>query len=328
MNTNLDQRLSLNRISRRSVLAAGLLLAGCGGTQGLQLLAASHYANFEWQGALPITLPTRESNGWILVRGQVNGLNSVEFVLDTGAPITVLLAEPNMASIDLSELRRFGGANDLAAPTGAIQRNVALDFGPLRLVRHTVLAIPAQQIGCRVPGQNLPFGGVLGYELYNRFAVEIDRDAGVIRLHDPRHIAKVAQGIALPLEFTDRHPFVMARVQLPDAKFADVKLHLDSGAGSDLTLIPGSHPAITLPASGKDEASCFVGGQTRYRRGEPITLQLGSLPARSVPVNYTLTRDVRWPGQHGRLGARVLSHYNALFDYPGKRIFLRERRAN
>jgi Aspartyl protease len=199
---------------RRGLIAAGLALAGCRTADSLQLLAASRFADWEWQGPLPLTLPLREDRGWVLVQGQVNGHGPVDFVLDTGAPISVLLAGPGSPALDMTRQSRLGSADDPAAPTGAIQKDVELRLGPLRLRRHTLLAVPAASIGCRKEGQALPFQGVLGYELFNRFAAEIDRDAGVLRLHAPQQAARIARGPALPLDLVDRHPFVRAGLEL------------------------------------------------------------------------------------------------------------------
>ena len=88
-------------------------------------------------------------DGWILVPAQVGSRGTVDFVLDSGAGMLSLLVGPDSTlGFDLSQAKKLGAADDMAAPVAAPQRGLDIDLGPLALLQHTALAIPLGTIKC------------------------------------------------------------------------------------------------------------------------------------------------------------------------------------
>jgi hypothetical protein len=81
-------------------------------------------------GQAPVELPFRiAADGLILLTGHVNGAQDVDFILDTGAPVTVLIANAHTRGLrlDTNGARRLG--DDPASPTGVIRGGQSIDFG-------------------------------------------------------------------------------------------------------------------------------------------------------------------------------------------------------
>ena len=308
-----------------------LALASCAGCSQLELgrlYFANNGADVRLEQPLPLSIPFRDVDGWVVVQASVNGKEPIDVVLDTGASLLAILDGARTAhlGLDMRAARRLGEEGDVAAPFGARQDGLELDFGPFALEDHTALAIPVHTIKCR--GADMPdppFQGVLGHELFHRFVVEFDYDAARVVLHDPKTWQVPDGAWVVPAEISGRQPFVHARIASADGGSYEARLHVDTGAGIDLSLFPQANPAIRVPAEGEESQACFVGGLATYRSGN-VSLGLADAPALPTPALYSTGKEVIDAGQHGRIGARFLRRYNVVFDYANERMVLMPRR--
>lgn len=310
------------------LLASGLGLGvpACSQLEMARLYFANSGTDARLDAPLPLRLPFREHQGWIVVQASINGSPPVDFVIDTGASMLALLTGPKTEALalDMTGLRPIGGEG-VAAVTAAVQRGMDIDFGPVALLDQTVLAIPLERVLCDKGIEAPPFSGVIGHELFSRYVVEVDHARGEIVLHDPETYDYRGSGVVVPADISGRQPFVQAQVQGPDGGRYQARLHVDSGAGIDLSLFPQAHEAIRVPPGGKETTACFVGGLARYQSGSSVQLSLAGAPAVETPASYSIGDEVIDTGQHGRLGARFLSRYDVVYDYPRGRIILEPR---
>ena len=308
------------------VLGLALGLAGCSQIELGRLYFANSGTQARLDAALPARLPFREQNGWIIVQASVNGAPPVDFVLDTGASMLAILTGPKTEALgfDMSQVRRIGGEG-LAAITAAVQPGLDIDFGPVALLDQTALAIPVATVKCAADIQDPPFSGVIGHELFDRYVVEIDHGRGEVVLHDPDTYEYRGDGHVVAADISGRQPFVQARVRGPEGGEYEARLHVDSGAGIDLSLFPQANPSIVVPPGGKESKACFVGGLARYQTGSSVRLALGDAPAVETPASYSIGDEVIDAGQHGRIGSRFLARYDVVFDYRRGRMILEPR---
>lgn len=312
-----------------TLILAGMALSlgSCDQLTLVNLYMANEFTEAEIEGDLPHTIGYKDLDGWILLEGRVNNHAPVNFVLDTGASVLALIDAPNSAhlKLDMRGSRRIGSADDLAAPVGATQTGLRIDFGGLVLDDQTALALPASSLDCTGKGDfTPPFEGVIGHDLFRRFTVEVNRDNHTVTFHDPETYVYRGSGKVVPAEISGRQPFVTTKVSFQNGKAVPLRLHVDSGAGIDLSLFPSSSPEIAMPNKGTVKDACFVGGKAQYRIGQPVELDFGGLKTRS-PVDYPLGREVVDSDQNGRIGARFLEQFNVVFDYERERIILEPR---
>lgn len=309
-------------------VALATALAGCSQVELARLYVANNGTEARLAQPLPVTLPFRDEDGWIVVQGRVGDSEPVDFVIDTGASMLAILTGPRTEGLplDLANAHRLGAEGDLAAPFAAPQSGLDLAFGPLTLLDQTVLAIPLQSLKCE--GEETPdppFVGVIGHELLHRYVVEVNYDRREVTLHDPGTWTYRGSGTVVPVDISGRQPFVQAQVESPQGARYEARLHVDSGAGIDLSLFPRTHPAIVVPDTGATDGGCFVGGLATYRTGNSVDLRLGDAAAVNTPASYALDKEVIDDGQNGRLGARFLRRYNVVFDYARERMILEPR---
>lgn len=329
--------------ARLKLLLAALLipaLAGCNLQQALMgFTEPVVQAQFNPARAdEPIELAFREGpGGLVILTGEVNGSGRYDFILDTGAPVSVIIDGPatKALKLDTSKARKLGPADNPATPTGVITPGFEFDFGRVKFSDLTAVVIPGQSMPCPERFEKVNFQGVIGADLFKRFVVEIDHERGRVRLFDPKRWAVPAErpGVAvLPLSFRSGHIYTDMSVSLADQSGVasiPVHVHVDTGKNSALALIAGSKPEIRMPEKGEPQTACYVAGKARTLKGAPVNVALGqgdaALQAREVTVFYEEKDEVGLGSRQGAIGIALLKRYVVTFDYPGKRMVLAER---
>lgn len=276
--------------------------------------------------ATPIELAFREGpGGLVLITGNVNGLGNVDFILDTGAPVTVLLDGPGSKALklDTSKARKLGSDDNPATPFGVITPGFSIDFGGVAFSDLTAVVIPQATLPCQERFAAINFHGVIGADLFKRFAVEIDHASKRVRLHDPKQWQPQG-GTVLPLTFQNGHIYTDLAVTLNGAK-VPVHVHVDTGKNDALALVAGSKPEIVMPTEGEMRKACLVQGTIDTRRGAPLEVSLGALSAKEVAPTYENRDQLQLGHRHGAIGIGLLKRYVTTFDYKGKRMLLVER---
>lgn len=277
------------------------------------------------QGTTPVELAYREGpGGLVILRGRVNDKADVDFILDTGAPVTVLVDGPRTAALglDTTGAKPLGDASNPATPTGVIGKGFTIGFGPVTYGGLSAVVVPERTMPCREKFDAVGFGGVIGADLFRRFVVEIDPSARLVRLHDPRTWRLPEGAAVLPIAFHGRHPFVETTLTLASGQEIASRMNLDTGMNRALTVAVGSHPAIAMPGEGEVRKSCFVNGVREERLGPPVTVTVGGV---RVPVEAPVYSDAAHPvdgTRSGTLGAAFFRGRRLIIDYPGSRVIL------
>jgi hypothetical protein len=313
-----------------STLALGactlVALAGC---DTLALLAGFPAPTIAVSQPLPVALDYREGPGGIvMLSGRVNDRADVEFVLDTGAPVTVFIDGPATAPLafDTSKARRLGPSDDPAAPIGALARDLALAFGPVALAGVTAVVLPEAALACPERYRRMGFAGVIGADLFRRFVVEVDPGEQRVRLHEPAGWRVPDGASVVPLVMENGHPYARAVLALPSGARVERHVHVDTGMNRALTLVGGdAAAALPLPADGEVTRTCFVGGLRELRAGAPLDLQLGGVTVARVRPDYAKPGETTSAQANGAIGAALLAGWRYAVDYPGRRLVLIER---
>lgn len=277
------------------------------------------------QGATPVEFAYREGpGGLVILRGRVNDRADVDFILDTGAPVTVLIDGPRTAALglDTTGAKPLGDASNPATPTGVIGKGFTIAFGPVTYAGLSAVLVPEKSMPCREKFDAVGFGGVIGADLFRRFVVEIDPAAKLVRLHEPGSWRVPPGAAVLPIAFHGRHPFVETTLTLAGGQEIASRMNLDTGMNRALTVAVGSHPAIAMPARGEARKSCLVNGVREERVGPPVTVTVGEARiAVEAPV-YSDAPNAVDGSRTGTLGAAFFRGRRLIIDYPGSRVIL------
>lgn len=274
---------------------------------------------------LPLEWSYREGpNGLVLLSGRVNGKSRHDFILDTGAPVTVLIDGPRTAALgfDTSKARPLGDPNVPATPTGIVAFDNTVEFEGVALRRLAAVVIPKRSMPCPERFESIGFDGVVGADLFRSFVVEFDTRARRVRLHEPKAWVAPANAPVLPLVFRAGHPYLQAALRLPGGTIEKADLHFDTGQNRAITLNAGSDAAIAMPVEGARVTICGASGTREARTGPEASLAFGDRMLTDATPTY-FAPGARLPDQrHGSIGIGLFQGRRFAVDYPGRRVVL------
>ncbi|HEX8655431.1 MAG TPA: PDZ domain-containing protein [Allosphingosinicella sp.] len=244
------------------------------------------------------------------------------FLLDTGAQLTHYTAEL-VAEAGLRTSGRVGITGTGAGRVrGAYVAPAALRIGTLTLPVGRGISAPAELLfGPVFSGTGRRFEGVVGYDLFAAYAVEIDYAARLLRLY-PRRGAPAA-GDPVPIRLIDRKPYVEASLTFGGATVPAL-LHLDTGFGGTLSLNGRFVAQQNLLARvGPTLAAVMrgVGGAAEARLARIDRLVFGPVVAERPIVSLSLIQGAGVRAESaGRIGGELLRRYRVTIDYAARTV--------
>ncbi len=312
------------------VALAALLLLSCQSVDMARFHNANARASFDWLddeqvAALPFTLVDNH----IVVPVRINGSEPLDFVLDSGAAVSVILESRRTRelSLPLGDEVAVSGAGIGEIPVARIAENVSLGLGALQTAGQSLVYLPVDSVPFFDGVDDVYFDGVLGATFFERLLIKVDYDEELIVLADPASGA--AQfGLsgeawrALPISIESGVPFVNAEIGNASDQRVAVKLLVDTGARGLVSLTSSSHPALAPPDDSYPTVSQGLSGEIIARVAILPWLEVAGHRFRQLPVEHALSGGVSDNSSNGVLSNEVLNRFNLVFDYPNERLFL------
>lgn len=290
-------------------------LAGVGDCR-TRLSALRRTAERVREDGLPfVTLPlTLAGDDRPYVEGTLDGSEPMSFLFDTGSNQLVLFRKGRAKLPELD----FDGTTDSKAAGGTVSSPTSdghrLDLGDLRWDHERVVFFDQD------PG----YDGILGYDLFTDRVVEIDPDAGEMRIHESLPDSALWTE-ALALRWEGNLSALPVRLEAGGEPIEAWPV-LDSGATTGLALAAGFSGRNGLPGSllalGTSRSTGLGPRPIEATVVEVPLLRLGPCALENVPVH--VGRDTA--SDHvaeGLLGMDVLKRFRLWIDYPRNEIHLK-----
>lgn len=284
-------------------------------------------------GRTRVQFPIEVHNNLVVVPMILNGQLPLKFILDTGVRTSILTEKAYSDILNLEYTRKYS----IAGPGGEkivdayVTNNVSLDMPGVSGRGHAMLVLDRDYLELRnYLGTDVH--GILGYELFSRFIVEIDYERKLLTLMLPERFRPKRKMKSMPITIEDTKPYVKVNVVMNDSTTVNAKLLIDSGASHGVFLEADSDPLIKVPA--KNVSSIIgrgLGGVITGKIARIKELQLDGYRLPDVvasfpdPNSYTDTLIMnRATFRNGSIGGEVLSRFKLTFNFPQEMIYLKK----
>jgi PDZ domain/Aspartyl protease len=277
-------------------------------------------------------IPIEINNNLIVIPVVLNDALPLKFILDTGVRTAILTQKTFSDILDLEYTRKYtisgpGGQNLVDA---YITNNVSLELPGVNGRGHAMLVLGQDYLELRnYLGTDVH--GILGYELFSRFIVQIDYEKKILTLMLPEKFHRRGRYQALPITIEDTKPYILVPVVFADGTKLNAKLLIDSGASHGLMLEPKSDSTIQVP---KNAVSSLLGrglgGEIVGKAGRVKSVSLGSFELDNVIANFpdpnSYSDSIKTGNvfRNGALGGEILSRFVVVFDFPKERVYLKK----
>ena len=270
-------------------------------------------------------------NNIIVIPVQINGVE-LSFILDTGVSQPILFNLVNMDSYQIrntkiSSLRGLG--SDGYIETIRSKGNV-LKIGEAISVNREVSLVFDPTINF-TPRLGVPVHGIIGYDVFKDFVVEINYNLKYIRLHKHKsyRYKDSKKWKTIPIEIHKKKPYIDAEVIL-ESKVMPVKLLIDSGGSDALWLFEDLEDGFITPKDKffHDFLGKGLSGSVYGTRSKIKYFGLGSFKLENVnvafPDSISLSTARNFKERNGSVSGNILKRFNIFLDYKNKKIQIKK----
>ena len=268
----------------------------------------------------------------IVIPVTINGVK-LSFLLDTGVTKPIIFNFLNVTdsleinNVETIQLRGLGGGEPIEALRS--QKNI-IKVGEAININQDLFIIIDQTLNF-TPKLGTDVHGILGYDLFKDFIVEINYKKQFILLHDPNYYEykSCRKCERLNLSFNNKKPYLEAEVLIRNNRIP-VKLLIDSGGSDDLWLFENNKEGLNL---GDDPFFIdFLGfglsGDVHGKRSKVDGFSLGGYHLKDVNVAYPDTVSIKFAQQFserdGSIAGGLLKRFNMIVDYRNARLTIKK----
>ncbi len=257
------------------------------------------------------TVPV-EFDGDVVVEAKLNGQGPFAFILDSGGHDIVT---PEVSK--LLRLKPFGTGASSGSGEGTMPLQYArverLEIGGATLRNQSFTVIPLP-LDTTERGSRPPLAGILGLELFERFALRLDYGKQTLSLQSLSGYSHEGSGKAVPIFFTDDKPLFEGRI-------ANVRGQIALDTGNSGTLIvqgawADGHGLQGRMMSGFPSLGYGMGGASQSWSSR-VDLEVAGTQFAGVIAHYSKDQKGTFSSrtEAGNVGNDILANFNLEFDY-------------
>jgi hypothetical protein len=255
----------------------------------------------------------------------VNDGPPADFIYDTGASITVIdsayAAKIGLQTEGLQQGQGAGatGSASFAALSSLTVAAVGGDGIEVKDARVAVLSVNS----VLAPYFWRECAGVIGFDFINRFVNEIDFDARVLTLRDPKTFQYAGRGAAIPMTLAGHTPVVT--MKLDGGITGGFRVDVGSGSTVDLhTPFVKQHDLVARAGRGVEVMGGGFGGTFTTRIVRMKKLEIGPYSWADPLVSLSQATAGAFTSEDyaGNIGNRILERFKVTLDYERRQMWL------
>ncbi|MCR9264852.1 MAG: PDZ domain-containing protein [Flavobacteriaceae bacterium] len=270
-------------------------------------------------------------NNLIIIPVQING-SDLTFVLDSGVSKPILFNLSGQDSISINNVSEvtIRGLGDGEPMKALSSMGNVFSLGDAENYSQDLYVVLDKGINFS-PSLGIPVHGILGFELFRDFIVEINYGAKYIKLHNPEHYVhrqgKKAQ--TLPLSIIKRKAYVEGTVLIKDSENIPVKLLVDTGSSDALWLFHQPEKGLEIPEKNyEDYLGRGLSGDIFGKRTKVNGIKIGDFELKEAKAAFPYREFFglidNLGDRNGSVGGEILKRFNFVFDYANGEVTIKK----
>ncbi len=268
-------------------------------------------------------------NNLVIVPIEVNG-TPLSFILDTGVSTPILFNLSDKDSIQINEVSEITiqGLGEGEPIQALASRNNSFKLGSIENNSQKLYVVLDKSLNFS-PSLGIPIHGIIGYDLFRDFVVEMNYSSRNIKFHDSEHYKykKNKKNQTLPLSLVRKKAYVDGEVLLKNDEKVSVRMLLDTGSSDAIWLFENED--IRVPENHyEDFLGRGLGGDIYGKRTRVKRMKLGNFALENAKTAFpdmaAFNAIKNLGNRNGSLGGEVLKRFNIIFDYRNEKITLRK----
>ena len=270
-------------------------------------------------------------NNLVIVPLEVNGA-TLNFILDSGVSKPILFNLADQDSIELKNvskitIRGLGAGEPVEALRSA---GNTFRVGGLKNFNQELYVVLDKDMNFS-PTLGFPVHGIIGYDLFRDFVVEINYNRKFLRFHDPNAYKsrKRKDEVTLPLVVEDSKAYLKGSVVVSGKEEVPVKLLMDTGSSDALWLFPDREKGLEIPMKHYDDyLGKGLSGTIYGKRTQIQQVRFGEFVLRDAKAAFPYMESFKLASnlgdRNGSAGGELLKRFNMVVNYPKGEITLKK----
>ncbi|SKC74744.1 aspartyl protease family protein [Ohtaekwangia koreensis] len=283
-------------------------------------------------GQKKVQMPIEIYNNLVVIPVVLNNSLPLKFILDTGVRTAILTQKTFTDILNLQYSRKYtiSGPGGEKLVDAYVTNNVTLDLPGIQGRGHAMLVLDEDYLELRnYLGTDVH--GILGYELFSRFIIQIDYEKKLLTFTTPDKFRKPRKFQTLPMKIEDTKPYIISPISFQDGTTMNAKLLMDSGASHGLMLDPATDQRIIVPEHvvssviGRGLGGEIVGKVGRIKSIDFGTYKLNNAIANFPdPNSYSDSIKIGNVFRNGAVGGEIMSRFTVIFNFPQEEIYIKK----
>jgi len=270
-------------------------------------------------------------NNLIIIPLEVNGAK-LSFILDSGVSKPILFNLSDQDSIPLNNVSEItiNGLGDGKPIKALSSKRNYFRLKNIKNYNQLLYVVMDKEMNFS-PSLGIPVHGIIGYDLFCDFVVDINYITKVIKFYNPEFYKykKRRKSETLPLSIVRYKAFVAGEIFFDGKKDVPVKLLVDTGSSDAIWLFQNHEKGIGIPEKNYD---AFLGkglnGNIFGKRTKVGSIKIGDFVLKDAKAafpnmqSFSIIKDLG--DRNGSVGGEILKRFNIVFNYPNNKITLRK----
>jgi predicted aspartyl protease len=261
-----------------------------------------------------------KESGFFIIEAKVNGQGPYPFILDTGGHDILTPGMTHRLGLKAAGQGFSTGAGAGTTPTEFTTVS-SLSMGGTTVIRQPFTILHIDLGTAEEKGKRVPIAGILGLEIFERFAVTMDYKAEKVTLRPADRYLHQGRGVAVPLVFTSDMPLCEAKIDGHSGVFG-----IDTGNNTDVIIFHAWAVANGIgQGSSNDEMNgSSVGGELKLGKGRIQRFTIGGfeLGATDALFSSDTSGSLSARSEGGNLGNSILSRFVVTFNFRSGTMYL------
>ncbi|MAB66962.1 MAG: hypothetical protein CL662_08985 [Bacteroidetes bacterium] len=284
-----------------------------------------------------VTIRFQFINNLVVIPARVNNSPELKFILDTGAGRTIIteLGADQSFEIEYEENILLNGLGKGEPLSALISRGNRVFLKDIEGKEQSVVFILEGRFN--ISGfMGTQVNGLLGYDIFDNFIVEIDYVRERLYLHDPDYYKDEYEKrkaedswTYVPLTIADNKLYATAEILESDSTVKKLKLLIDSGASHTIFIYPGNDgDDISVPDNNiYSYLGTGLNGEIFGRIGRIPQIRIAGIeidnPIVSYPDLEDIDKAVFLHGREGSIGSDILKRFDIIYNYADNGMLIR-----
>jgi len=282
-------------------------------------------------GKKSMKLPFKLINNLVVIPMEVNGAK-LSFILDSGVSKPLLFNISDQDSVQINNVSEItiNGLGTGKSIKALSSKGNFFKMGEIRNHNQPLYVILDKDLNFS-PSLGIPIHGIIGYELFRDFVVELNYATRTIKFHDHKYYKAKPhkRSKTLPLTVLGKKAYVTGEVFLQENKVVPVNLLVDTGSSDAIWLFENQEKGLDIPEKhyeeylGKGLNGNIFGKRTEVKGFSLAGFALEEAKA-AFPHMESFSGLKRIGDRNGSLGGGVLKRFNLVFNYAQGTLNLRK----